>query len=63
MPLDDRLDGLCVSAPLLSFLSDSIIHYDHTVKSQSMNHGFGDSASRGNLRNAWLMSDGVDDVG
>ena len=50
-------------APLLSFLSYSIIHYDHTVKSQSTNHGFGDSASRGNLRNAWLMSDGVDDVG
>ena len=50
-------------APLLSFLSDSIIHYDHTVKSQSTYHGFGDSASRGNLRNAWLVSDGVDDVG
>ena len=50
-------------APLLSFLSDSIIHYDHTVKSQSTYHRLGNSASRGNLRNAWLVGDGVDDVG
>ena len=36
-------------APLLTFLSDTIVHHDHSIISQSTNHRFGDTAARGYL--------------
>ena len=35
--------------PLLAFLTDTVINYQHTVVTQSADDGFGDTATRSNL--------------
>ena len=49
-------------APLLTFLSDALVHHDDTVIAQSADDGLRDAATRGDLRHTRLMGDGVDDI-
>ena len=48
--------------PLLTLLSDALVHHDDAVVAQSADDGFGDAAAGGNLRDAGLFGDGVDDI-
>ena len=50
-------------APLLAFLTNAVVHDGHAVVTQSANHWLGDAAAGGDLRDARLFGDGVDDVG
>ena len=52
-----------LGTPLVSFLADTVVDDDKTVKAQATDHGFGDAAARGHLRHAGLMAERVDDVG
>ena len=50
-------------APLLALLPDAVAHGDNAVVAQSAYDGFRYAAAGGQLADAWLMGNGVDDVG
>ena len=49
-------------APLLPFLTYSVVHNEHTVVAETANDGLGDAASGAHLRHSRLLGDGVYDV-
>ena len=49
-------------APLLAFLADTVVDHQHAVVAHSANHGLGDAPARGDLRDARIFGDGIDDI-
>ena len=50
-------------APLLAFLPYTLAHDDDSIIAQTTDDGFGDSAACGQLAHAWLMGNGIYDIG
>ena len=50
-------------APLLAFLTNAIVDDHNAVVAQPTDDGFRDAASRGDLRHAWLLGDGIYQIG
>ena len=50
-------------APLLTLLANILAHHHYTIVAQSANDGLRDAATRSQLTDARLVTDGVDDVG
>ena len=50
-------------APLLTLLAHAFAHNHYAIVAQTANDGFGDATTRGKLTYAWLMRNGIDDVG
>ena len=49
-------------APLLTFLTNSVIYYNHTIITHSSYHRFGNTATSGYLRHSRLTAYGINDI-
>ena len=50
-------------APLLTFLTYTFAHDYYAVIAQSADDGFRNTTASGELAHAWLMGDGINDIG